>query len=60
MYMRPVVRLKWNLGGARFVRHEKYVKNDNVDICTANCLRMSQRLSGVLIVLTMYCTSAMP
>lgn len=55
MYMRPVVRLKWNLLGVRLLRQQTYVRNVTVAVCKANCFRISQRPSEVCIVRIMYC-----
>ena len=59
MYIRPVFRLKWNRLGVLLLRQQTYVRNMTVAVCMANCLRMSQRLSGLAIVLIMYCALAL-
>lgn len=55
MYMLPVFLESWKRVGDRPCRQHMYVRNMLAAACVANCLRMSHRLSGVFIVLIMYC-----
>jgi hypothetical protein len=54
MYIIPVLRLRWNRFGVRLLRQHTYVRKLIAAVWSANCLRMSQRLSGESIVLIMY------
>jgi hypothetical protein len=58
MYIPPVFRESWKRDGARPCRQHMYVRNMFAADWIENCLRISHKLSGSFIVLTMYCGSA--